>query len=418
MIWLGWSISLILGGLLVWSFLRLKREQANQFALEAENESVKRQQSGLAEHIIIMGAFDQARNDLSRNAIIHLDLEQRVINHNSKAEAIFGPIPPDSTLIGWTKYHQLSEMAGQALTTPGMITQQVEHQGHVFEVRTIAVTSNAEPMGVAFLIRDVSELQRLGRARREFVANISHDLRTPISGIRLVAETLQNGALHDQTLAPELIERILIEAETLEQINQELMDLSLIESGRMPLKLVPANLTKRVKKEVKRLSEQAARKEIELVIDLPKRVKVLADKGMLSRVLINLLHNAIKFTEQGQVIISAAECGNDMIAVAVKDSGIGISMADQERIFERFYKRDEVRVSEVEEVGKTVKTGTGLGLAIAKHIVEAHGGDIWVESKLGQGATFYFTLPLEGIGADTDDETEEEDEEVATFMAG
>jgi signal transduction histidine kinase len=415
MVWIGWSISIILVGLLVWSFLRNRREQASRVALEEDYESVKNQLDDLAEHVIIMGAFDQARNDLSRNAIIHLDLHQRIINYNTKAEAMFGPMLPGSTLIGWTKYHQLSELATQALTTPGMITQQFDHQGHVYEVRTIAVISNTEPVGIAFLIRDVSELQRLGRARRDFVANISHDLRTPISGIRLVAETLQSGALQDQELAPELIERILIEAEILEQINQELMDLSLIESGRMPLKLVPVNLTKRVKKEVKRLSDQASRKGIELVIDLPKQVKVLADKGMLSRVLINLLHNAIKFTEQGQVTICAMEGADEMIGVSVKDTGIGISQADQERIFERFYKRDEVRVSEVQEVGKTVKTGTGLGLAIAKHIVEAHGGRIWVESRLGKGSTFYFTLPLEDIGPDMDDELEEE--EMASMTA-
>jgi two-component system phosphate regulon sensor histidine kinase PhoR len=171
----------------------------------------------------------------------------------------------------------------------------------------------------------------------------------------------------------------------------------MIESGRVLLKLVPLNLSKRAKKEIKRLREQAIRKHIDLIVDMPKDIRVLADKGLLSRVLMNLIHNALKFTEHGQIRISATyQPGDDMVCVSVSDSGMGISPEDQKRIFERFYKSDDARVR-VGEVVESKRTGTGLGLAIAKHIVEAHGGRIWVESTLGQGSTFYFTLPPEEI---------------------
>ena len=393
-----WGICIILAIMAIGLYVAYRNKQAAYATLENKLEGYKRQQDALIDSHARFEALNHARDVVSKNAVIHMDREQRIINTNAQGEAVFGPLPEDATLLAWTKYHFLSELAEQALTTPGLITQQLNHDGKVYEVRAVSIDLERTAIGVIFLIRNVSELQRLGRARRDFVANISHDLRTPISGIRLVAETLNNGALQNPTVANELIERVLVEADTLEQINQELMDLSLIESGRMPIKLVPANLTKRVTKVVKRLRDQAERKNIEIIVDMPKRVRVLADKGMISRVLVNLIYNAIKFTEHGKITISTAcNPSDDMVCASVSDTGIGISQEDQERIFERFYKHDDVRTSEVEEVGKTVKTGTGLGLAIAKHIIEAHGGQIWVESELGRGSTFYFTLPPEEI---------------------
>lgn len=393
-----WGVCIILTLVAIGLYLGYRKKQAAYVTLENQLEKCKQQQDTFIAIHARFDALNHARDVVSKNAVIQMDKDQRIINTNAQAEAVFGPLPKDATLLSWTKYHFLNELAEQALTTPGLITQQLNHDAQVYEVRAVSIDLEHTAIGVIFLIRNVSELQRLGRARRDFVANISHDLRTPISGIRLVAETLNNGALQNPTVASELIERVLVEADTLEQINQELMDLSLIESGRMPIKLVPANLTKRVTKVVKRLKDQAERKNIEIIVDMPKRVRVLADKGMISRVLVNLIYNAIKFTERGKITISTAcSSGDDMVCASVSDTGIGISQEDQERIFERFYKHDDVRTSEVEEVGKTVKTGTGLGLAIAKHIIEAHGGQIWVESELGRGSTFYFTLPPEEI---------------------
>jgi two-component system phosphate regulon sensor histidine kinase PhoR len=400
MIWFLAIIVVILGLLLLWLYRNYRRLQATHYELARKFEDLKEELAAVKTKLVKAEAFYEARNTLSDNAIIHLDTQQRIIQVNGTAKRIFGEPPPGATLIAWTKYHHLSELATQALTTAGQITHQFHYHGQIFEVRVMAAYLDKEPIGVVLFLRDVSELQRLGRARRDFVANISHDLRTPISGIRLVAETLHKGALQEPELASQLIQKILVETEALEQINQELMDLSLIESGRMPLKLVPLNLAKRVKNEVKRLQGQAARKQIDFVVDIPDDIEVLADKGMLSRVLTNLVHNAIKFTEQGRVTIGAAyDPAEDMVCVSVSDTGLGISREDQVRIFERFYKKDEVRTREIEGKGKRLKTGTGLGLAIAKHVVEAHGGKIWVKSELGQGSTFYFTLPAEEMPA-------------------
>ena len=403
--WILGVISLAFGLGLVWVYRAYRSEQTARLRIAGDFEHLKRQLNEVQTRLAKLEAFNEARNTLSKNAIIHLDVHQRILSVNEAAAAMFGKLPPEATLISWTKHHYLSEMAAQALVTAGHITQQFDYWGRIFEVRAIAVYLAQEPLGVIFSFEDVSELQRLGRARRDFVANISHDLRTPISGIRLVAETLNGGALQNAKLAPQLVQKILIEAEALEQINQELMDLSLIESGRMPLKLIRLNLAKRVKKEVDRLKPQADRKHLALVIDVPKGVKILADKNMLSRVLTNLLHNAIKFTERGQVTIrSQYQPEDEMVCVHISDTGVGISKEEQGRIFERFYKRDAVRSREIEEVGKRIKTGAGLGLAIAKHVIEAHGGQIWVESELGKGSTFYFTLPADESPAPLEDE--------------
>ena len=410
MIWVSWSISLLLAAGLVALWMIYRREKRVHIDLARRLSVCTGELAELRHTQAVRDSLAQARDVISNNGIIRLDVNQRIVSANSRAQAIFGELSPEATFISWTQEHFLSEMADNALATHGLLSQQFDHQGHVYEARAVSAYLGVEPIGIIFLLRDVSELQRLGRARRDFVANISHDLRTPISGIRLVAETLHNGALQNPDLGSDLVEKILVETETLEQINQELMDLSLIESGRMPLKLVSVNLTKRVKKEVKRLQDQAERKQVELIVDMPKKVKVLADKGMLSRVLVNLIHNAIKFTDQGEVIIGAEYiAGDELICVKVSDTGSGISQEDQERIFERFYKQDEVRGNRgAEEVGKTIKTGTGLGLAIAKHVIGAHGGKIWVESELGKGSTFFFTIPSEDITGG-DDEFEDED---------
>ncbi|MFQ5576862.1 MAG: sensor histidine kinase [Anaerolineae bacterium] len=382
-------ISVLLGVLLAGTLLLFHRERAAHRSARAAAEDLTRDIGRLE-------AFHLAQTNLNTDAIIQLSASRRVMAANRAARAIFGDPPPTAGLMDWVKHPQLVDIVAQTLDNRLDITHQFEYRERVFKARAAAVTGGGEVIGAVLILTDVSELQRLGRARRDFVANISHDLRTPIAGLRLVAETLLGGALDDPSMARHLTQKIVDETDALQQINEELMDLSLIESGRMPLVLVPLNLTKRVKKEVKRLQNMADRKQVELVIDLPKKIKILADKGMLSRVLTNLIHNAIKFTAQGQVKLSARlEPGGDMVCLMVSDTGIGISPADRGRIFERFYKSDDSRARESEETPEPHKTGTGLGLAIVRHIVEAHGGRIWVDSVLGKGSTFYLTLPLE-----------------------
>lgn len=232
-------------------------------------------------------------------------------------------------------------------------------------------------------LQDVSEVQRLGRARRDMVANISHELRTPITSIGLLVETLTKGAYRDAELAPALLGKVALELDTLQQLAQEMLDLAQIESGQSLLRLIPADVAELADAAVTRLAPQAERKRLTLAVAPPPGPRALADPEQVGRVLRNLIHNAIKFAPPGGRIELTWHEDDEWVTLAVADNGPGIATEDRERVFERFYRADRSRAGE----------GSGLGLAIARHIVQGHGGRIWVESEYGQGATFRFTLP-------------------------
>jgi two-component system, OmpR family, phosphate regulon sensor histidine kinase PhoR len=269
---------------------------------------------------------------------------------------------------------------------------------HARSIRGRSKEAKKEPVAVALAIHDVTELQRLSRARRDFVTNISHELRTPLASLQLLTDTLLNGALDDRDMAFNLVNKIVAQLDTLNQLAQELLDLSLIESGQAPLKLDAYPLRIIVQAQVNQLLPQAERKNLNLKVDIPEDINVLADETMIGRVITNLIHNGIKFTETGGITVSAqrlngttssdeGSTAEDWIMISVSDTGIGIPPDEISRIFERFYKIDRAR--------NRKQAGTGLGLAIAKHIVEAHGGRIWAESNGKTGTIFHFTLPPE-----------------------
>ena len=180
-----------------------------------------------------------------------------------------------------------------------------------------------------------------------------------------------------------MLSKIGVEVDALSQLARELLDLAMIESGQMPLKLQRTDLHDLAQAQIERFTPQAHQKQQTLVLDIPPGTCALADGEMIGRVLSNLLHNACKFTPSGGRVSVSAHLDNDNVTVSVTDTGPGIPPEDLARIFERFYKVDRARG----------QSGTGLGLAIARHIVEGHGGRIWAESSLGHGATFRFTLP-------------------------
>jgi len=230
----------------------------------------------------------------------------------------------------------------------------------------------------------VTELQRLGRARRDLIANISHELRTPLANIDLAAQTLRNGGARDHSLTRKMLDQIGVQVQALSQLSQEMMDLAQIESGQTYLRLVPVEVEPLIRRSVVNLLPQAAMKGQHVSLVGPSGLMALADEQQIARVIGNLVHNAIKFTPEGGIIsIYAEAAGDEDVQFSVSDSGPGIPEDEQARVFERFYKQDRARS----------KGGTGLGLAIARHIVEGHGGRIWVESVASQGAKFCFTLP-------------------------
>jgi len=244
--------------------------------------------------------------------------------------------------------------------------------------------SESIPGSCLLVFHDVTRIRHLETVRRDFISNISHELRTPLASIKALTETLQEGALEDKKVADHFLNRMEIEVDSVSLIVQELLELSRIESGRVPLNLETVDPCELINSAVERLRLQAESGSLELNINCPDRLpRVMADFSRLEQVLVNLLHNSIKFTSPGGKIIIECQEDTENILFSISDTGVGISAEDFPRIFERFYKADRSRTG----------GGTGLGLAISKHLIEAHNGEIWAESIEGQGSTFSFSVP-------------------------
>lgn len=244
---------------------------------------------------------------------------------------------------------------------------------------------SAESIGAVLVLHDISELRRLERVRRDFVANVSHEFKTPLTAIRGFAETLLGGALDDVEHRARFVEIICEHAARLTRLTDDLLKLSTIEAGQLALDLRSTDAVELLNAYVETARFSAAKKRHIISVRCASKILLVrADAARLRDVLQNLTDNAIQYTPEGGRITVSAEAGNGEVVFTVADNGIGIPQSDQERIFERFYRVDEARSREV--------GGTGLGLAIAKHIVEAHGGRIWVESKVGEGSNFHFSV--------------------------
>jgi two-component system, OmpR family, phosphate regulon sensor histidine kinase PhoR len=244
--------------------------------------------------------------------------------------------------------------------------------------------------GVWLIMEDVSELRRLQRIRAEFIDNLSHELRTPLTTVSLLAETLVREADNAGEAIParmrDRIGKIEVETDHLVQMVQELLDLSRIESGGPLVMLDEVDLGRLAAASVERLRLFAERQDVNLQTDVADGLPtVRGNEDRLGQVFVNLLHNAVKFSPDGGVVVVQVRAMAKEVIVSVEDHGIGIPKADQSRIFERFYMADKARRR---------GGGTGLGLAIARHVVEAHGGRIRVESHEGRGSTFSFSVPI------------------------
>ena len=241
------------------------------------------------------------------------------------------------------------------------------------------------------ILQDLTRIRRLETVRRDFLSNISHELRTPLASLKALVETLQHGALDDPPAAQRFLGRADQEVDALSQMVEELLELTRIESGKVPLRLNETAVEDVILPPIERLRPQSDRHHLNLVVDLADDLPpVLSDTSRTQQVVGNLLHNAIKFTPDGGTITLGAklQSGGTFVVFSVRDTGIGIPAAELPRIFERFYKADRARSS----------SGTGLGLAISRHLVEAHGGEIWAKSKEGKGSTFFFSLPVAAGG--------------------
>lgn len=325
---------------------------------------------------------------ISKDAILvcQPEGEHRILFANPAAEKLLGHGLLNKPVTSVTQNDDLNMLLTEIYSPEdGDIEQLLDFKGRMLRARVTTLLELEKPVQV-LTMRDETEFIRLMRARREMVANISHELRTPITAISLIADTL----LGDETAIKKsknrkMVKNIKRQIDHLAQLVQEMRDLSLIESGQMPVKLMPTPLLPIIQASIDPLLSLSEDKQQTISVGVPEDCLVLADSQQAQRVIKNIVHNAIKFAPVGGSIkINAwVNDNHEEMVISIWNNGPSISQEHLPRIFERFYQADRAR-----------SDGTGLGLAIARHIILSHGGRIWAASEAGDGTTFFFTLPL------------------------
>lgn len=334
--------------------------------------------------------------------VMVLDYRGHVLQVNPALERMFGISRVEARGRPCTdlfRHQQLTELVAIILRSPAHRQDEI-----VLPLTGRCLQIEASPAGgkrdneacVVLVFHDITELRRLEKIRKDFVANVSHELRTPLTSIKGYVEALLDGATDDPVASKNFLDIILKQSDRLNLIIEDLLELSKIESGRVSLKEEPLELQTLVERTLSMVKPMADKKRHHLITAImPSLPSVAGDEGRLAQVLTNLLDNAIKYTPAGGTItVSAALAPSseasqrpvNAIDLSVSDTGMGIPEQDRPRVFERFYRVDKARSREL--------GGTGLGLAIVKHIVEGHGGHVWVEANHPQGSRFVVRLPL------------------------
>lgn len=355
-------------------------ETFNSMAARLQDVVEEQERTSLRLESIMSGLVD---------GVVLTDGAGTVLRMNDAAAAMFDTTEEDAEgrpFVQVSRDHELWLVLRDALSGKKKPSATVEHglERASLLITARQIASEGEHMGLVVL-RDVTDLRRLETVRREFVANVSHELRTPLTSIRALVETLESGAIEEEELAMDFLGRIIGEVDRLNGLVEDLLDFARLEAGRAPLKLERVHIGAVVQHGAERLRPQIERARLDLLFEIAENLPEMEiDTARIEQVMVNLLHNAIKFTPAGGQVTVRVYQRRNRVFVEVQDTGVGIPEEEQARLFERFYKSDKARRSE----------GTGLGLAIAKNIVQSHGGKISVESTPGEGATFSFSLPL------------------------
>ena len=321
-----------------------------------------------------------------------VNASERVLFSNPSFASILGlgsPPQPGSGLVEVVRQTELIEavrkvLAGESRVESEIVTGTLRQH---FFAATVAAVRTTQANGAVVVLHDITDLRKLERVRRDFVANVSHEFRTPLTAIQGFSETLLGGAINDPQNRDRFLSIILEHARRLARLTDDLLMLSKMDADRLELELRRLPVEQLVAGCVETAQPRAVEKDLRLSVNLGKKLPDIAgDRRRLTEVLQNLLDNAIQYTPAGGQIMVSAERHDGDVVFTVSDTGIGIPQADQPRIFERFYRVDVARSREV--------GGTGLGLSIAKHLMEAHGGRLWVESEVGQGSQFHFSVPI------------------------
>ncbi|MFN7138901.1 MAG: sensor histidine kinase [Limisphaerales bacterium] len=295
------------------------------------------------------------------------------------------------TILETLRLHEIDEVVNQVRESGQVVGVEINPPGldeRVLQVNASSVIDAlGELQGNILVFHDLTRLKRLERTRQEFVANVSHELRTPLALIKGYVETLIDGASKDPDLTSKFLGTIDKHADRLTFLIEDLLTISQLESGQIVLNKQPVYLGELATRVAEELGASARAKQVSLSCAVDSAFVVQADPQRLEQVLSNLVNNAIKYggKKNGKIVIHAESAAEGGAIISVKDDGPGIPAAARERIFERFYRVDKARSRE--------QGGTGLGLSIVKHIVQSHRGKVWVESEVGKGSAFYFTLP-------------------------
>ncbi|MAS36244.1 MAG: hypothetical protein CL610_19730 [Anaerolineaceae bacterium] len=360
----------------------------NLFKSDQDNvELLEKQVAALEQQLSYTKALLLTMANAAYDALIVMNEACEILAINNRAEELFQRQRPiGDTLIDVTGSAELASMVDDTLTNrEEVFEEQIRLGEHVFRVRAQVMVRDNNTF-ICLALEDVTELVRLNRARRDMVANISHELRTPIANIRLIIDELfLETERPKRKKSISSLHAIGRETDALLWMAEELLDLSMIESGQAIMRMIEVPMREIVDEAIDRMIDQSDVKELELVSDVPKDVIALCDSDKIRRVLLNLIHNAIKWSPPGETISVNAQTSGDEVLVSVLDNGPGVPDEQTQRIFERFYQVDSSR---------SISEGTGLGLAICKHIIEGHGGQIWAEGNSTHGGgRFYFTIP-------------------------
>jgi two-component system phosphate regulon sensor histidine kinase PhoR len=320
--------------------------------------------------------------------------ERLVFANQGFANILELDVPPKSgsALVEVVRQTELIEavrrvLAGEPRVEAEIVTGTLRQH---FFAATVAAVRSGETLGAVVVLHDITELRKLERVRRDFVANVSHEFKTPLTAIQGFSETLLAGAMDDPQNRERFLGIILEHSRRLARLTDDLLKLSSMDADRLELEIRRVSVSELIESCLETTQHRAAEKEVGVELaqsaqpgELPD---IAGDRRRLAEILQNLLDNATQYTLPGGRITVNAETRDADVIFTVSDTGIGIPKSDQSRIFERFYRVDAARSREA--------GGTGLGLAIAKHLVEVHGGRIWVESEIGQGSQFHFSVPI------------------------
>ncbi len=346
--------------------------QASVAALEAERDKLKGILEGMAE------------------GVVATDRDERILHLNPMAARLLGTSGEVLSHPIWeaTRLHEVSESLSRAMSSRERVTASIVQPGtldRALDLRASPLLADGEVVGAVLVIEDVTQLRRLETMRQDFVANVSHELKTPITAIRGMVETLIDDPEAPQTIQRRFLEKVLRQAERMASLVTDLLSLSRLETGS-ELERMPIDLRSPIVASARALQPAVEARSVELELVLPEvPVIILGEDEALRQALTNLFENAIKYSAPGKKVRVGLRFVPGRVQVEVEDQGIGIEAHHRERIFERFYRVDKARSREM--------GGTGLGLAIVKHIAHALGGEVSVDSQPGSGSTFRIHLP-------------------------